>query len=133
MFGDEFGFDKEGRGHGFPFGFDFNFDFLSLLPKPKNYYQILEVDSDASDETIRSNFIRLALMWHPDKRKGEDGATARFQQINEAYQVLSDPVKRREYDAKRIGNNQDSSVNYLNRHKELILSCHGLGMRYSMW
>ncbi|XP_039114884.1 chaperone protein DnaJ-like [Dioscorea cayenensis subsp. rotundata] len=128
---DEFGFYKEGRGHGFPFGFD---GFLSLLLKPKDYYQILEVGSDASDETIRSNFIRLALKWHPDKRKDEAGATSRFQQINEAYQVLSDPVKRQEYDAQGIRNIQGSSLNnYLNRNKGMILSCHGLGTGFSMW
>ncbi|KAK1278686.1 hypothetical protein QJS04_geneDACA019631 [Acorus gramineus] len=51
----------------------------------KDYYKILEVDYDATEETIRSNYIRLALKWHPDKRKDEDSATSRFQDINEAY------------------------------------------------
>ncbi|KAK1301459.1 hypothetical protein QJS10_CPB12g01424 [Acorus calamus] len=50
-----------------------------------DYYKILEVDYDATEETIRSNYIRLALKWHPDKRKDEDSATSRFQDINEAY------------------------------------------------
>uniref|UniRef100_A0A0V0H7R3 Putative dnaJ-related protein SCJ1-like n=1 Tax=Solanum chacoense TaxID=4108 RepID=A0A0V0H7R3_SOLCH len=62
------------------------FDFLSVLSKPKDYYRILEVDYDATEEVIRSNFIRLALKWHPDKQKDQDSATSKFQEINEAYQ-----------------------------------------------
>ncbi|CAA0827013.1 Chaperone DnaJ-domain superfamily protein, partial [Striga hermonthica] len=54
-----------------------------------DYYKTLEVDYDASDEVIRSNYIRLALKWHPDKQKNEDAATSKFQEINEAYQVAS--------------------------------------------
>ncbi|KAJ8771534.1 hypothetical protein K2173_026711 [Erythroxylum novogranatense] len=75
-----------------------NFDFVSTLSKPKDFYKILEVDYDATEDDIRSNYIRLALKWHPDKQKDQDNATSRFQEINEAYQVLSDPVRRREYD-----------------------------------
>ncbi|XVF64872.1 hypothetical protein PTKIN_Ptkin09bG0201600 [Pterospermum kingtungense] len=114
---------------------DLNFDFLSLLSKPKDYYKILEVDYDATDDAIRSNYIRLALKWHPDKQK-EDGnsTTSRFQEINEAYQVLSDPVKRREYDKKGMLHVYDYDlIEYLNRYKGLILTCNGLGIRQSIW
>ncbi|CAI9116179.1 OLC1v1017263C1 [Oldenlandia corymbosa var. corymbosa] len=62
------------------------FDFLSVLPQPTDYYRILEVDYDATEDVIRSNYIRLALKWHPDKQKDQDYATSRFQEINEAYQ-----------------------------------------------
>ncbi|KAL8513584.1 hypothetical protein ACS0TY_012888 [Phlomoides rotata] len=111
-----------------------NFDFLSVLSKPKDYYKILEVDSDASDEHIRSNYIRLALKWHPDKKKDEGTATTKFQEINEAYQVLSDPVKRDKYDKKGMIYSYDSNfAEYLNRHKSLILTCNGLGMKCWMW
>nr|CAB3451154.1 unnamed protein product [Digitaria exilis] len=69
-----------------------DFDFMSLLAKPKvrrkDYYKILEVNYDASEETIRSNYIRLALKWHPDKKQDEENSTSRFQEINEAYQVI---------------------------------------------
>ncbi|KAK8566888.1 hypothetical protein V6N13_109971 [Hibiscus sabdariffa] len=66
-----------------------NFDFLSLVSKPKDYYKILEVDYDATEDDIRSNYIRLALKWHPDKQKDDENcATSRFQEINEAYQDL---------------------------------------------
>ncbi|PIN14575.1 hypothetical protein CDL12_12809 [Handroanthus impetiginosus] len=113
---------------------DVNFDFLSVLSKPKDYYKMLEVDYDASEEVIRSNYIRLALKWHPDKKKGEDNATSKFQEINEAYQVLSDPVKRHEYDKQGMFYSYDSNIlDYLNRYKSLILTCNGLGMKFSLW
>ncbi|CAL9211229.1 unnamed protein product [Musa hybrid cultivar] len=106
-----------------------DFDFFSLLSKPKDYYKILEVDYDATEEIIRSNYIRLALKWHPDKKK-EESATSRFQEINEAYKVLSDPVKRREYDEKGVCVVEDyNAIEYLNRYKGLILTCNGLGIR----
>ncbi|KAI3878701.1 hypothetical protein MKW92_045002 [Papaver armeniacum] len=109
------------------------FDFFSLLSNPKDYYKILELDRDASEDTIRSNYIRLALKWHPDKRKDEDSATSRFQQINEAYSVLSDPVKRKEYDSKGMLYVYDCNVmDYLNKYKGLILTCNGLGVKQSI-
>ncbi|XP_078433064.1 uncharacterized protein LOC144704496 [Wolffia australiana] len=111
----------------------FRFDF-SVFHGLKDYYSILEVDYDAPDDVIRSNYIRLALKWHPDKRKGDDAATSRFQEINDAYSVLSNPAKRQEYDKIGIFFIQDHAVNdYLNRHKSLILTCNGLGIRYSLW
>uniref|UniRef100_A0A453PB21 J domain-containing protein n=1 Tax=Aegilops tauschii subsp. strangulata TaxID=200361 RepID=A0A453PB21_AEGTS len=54
-------------------------------PLHKDYYKVLEVDYDASDDNIKLNYRRLALKWHPDKHKGEDDVTAKFQEINEAY------------------------------------------------
>ncbi|KAJ8748024.1 hypothetical protein K2173_010184 [Erythroxylum novogranatense] len=111
-----------------------NFDFVSTLSKPKDFYKILEVDYDATEDDIRSNYIRLALKWHPDKQKDQDNATSRFQEINEAYQVLSDPVRRREYDDNGMLYIYDHDlIEYLNRYKGLILTCNGLGMRHSIW
>ncbi|XP_058221294.1 uncharacterized protein LOC131331390 [Rhododendron vialii] len=111
-----------------------NFDIFSALSKLKDYYGVLEVDYDATDDAIRSNYIRLALKWHPDKQKDQDSATLRFQEINEAYQVLSDPVKRREYDKKGMPYVYDYNIiEYLNRYKGLILTCNGLGLKHSIW
>ncbi|CAI0447962.1 unnamed protein product [Linum tenue] len=111
-----------------------NFDFLSLVSKPQDYYKILEVDYDASEDAIRSNYIRLALKWHPDKHKDQDSATSRFQEINEAYQVLSDPERRMEYDTVGMSHVYDYNViEYLNRYKGLILTCNGLGIKQSIW
>lgn len=63
----------------------------------KNYYKILRVDPSAEDEIITAAYRRLALMYHPDVNHTPE-ATAYFQEINEAYDVLHDPVKRRGYD-----------------------------------
>ncbi|XP_071732353.1 uncharacterized protein [Rutidosis leptorrhynchoides] len=110
-----------------------NFDYISLISKPKDYYRILEVDYEATEDEIRSNFIRLALKWHPDKQKDEDSATSKFQEINEAYRVLSDPTRKEEYDRKGMLYLYDYNiVDYLNRYKGLILTCNGLGMKTSI-
>ncbi|KAF6138854.1 hypothetical protein GIB67_018585 [Kingdonia uniflora] len=113
---------------------DTPFDCDPLFSKPMDYYKILEVDYDAKEDTIRSNFIRLALKWHPDKRKDVESATSAFQDINEAYKVLSDPARRREYDKDRMLHIYDCNlIEHLNRYKELILTCNGLGIKHSIW
>jgi DnaJ-class molecular chaperone len=61
----------------------------------KDYYRILGVDRTADDKTIKSAYRKLARKYHPDVNRGQD---ARFKEINEAYEVLSDPEKRRRYD-----------------------------------
>ena len=61
----------------------------------KDYYRILGVDRNADDKTIKSAYRKLARKYHPDVNKGQD---ARFKEINEAYEVLSDPEKRQRYD-----------------------------------
>jgi len=61
----------------------------------KDYYKILEVDKDASAEDIKKAFRKLAHEHHPDKGGDED----KFKELNEAYEVLSDPDKRRDYDS----------------------------------
>ncbi|KAG2289313.1 hypothetical protein Bca52824_048917 [Brassica carinata] len=116
-----------GDGHGS--FLDFNFDFDNY----KDHYKVLELNSDASDDEIRSNFIRLALKWHPDKLKEEDSATSRFQEINEAYQVLSDPFTREEYDKKRMRRIYEHNMELFDRYKELIFTCNGLGMKNFLW
>jgi len=65
--------------------FDFWFVSFCLFVCLKDYYKILEVDYDATEELIRLNYRKLALKWHPDKHKGDSAATEKFQEINEAY------------------------------------------------
>ena len=64
----------------------------------RDYYEVLGVKRTASAKEIKRAFKRLATKIHPDKSKDSD-ATKKFQEINEAYQVLSDPKKRKAYDA----------------------------------
>src|SRR5438552_5438500 len=63
----------------------------------KDYYRILGVDRNADDKTLKSAYRRLARKYHPDVAKTKD-AGERFKEINEAYEVLSDPKKRQRYD-----------------------------------
>jgi curved DNA-binding protein len=64
----------------------------------KDYYQTLGVSRDADEKEIKRAFRRLARQVHPDVNPGDAGAEERFKEINEAYEVLSDPEKRRRYD-----------------------------------
>ena len=63
----------------------------------KDYYDILGVSRDASDDDIKHAYRKLSKKWHPDINKAPD-AEAKFKEINEAYETLSDPQKRANYD-----------------------------------
>jgi len=67
----------------------------------KDYYKILSIKEDASETEIKKAFHKLAKKYHPDLHPGDSEAEARFKEINEAYNILSDSKKRAEYDQLR--------------------------------
>mgnify|MGYP000017642611 CR=1 FL=1 len=69
----------------------------------KDYYAILGVSREATQEEIKKAYRRLALQYHPDRNPGDKEAEERFKEINEAYAVLSDPEKRAQYDRGLLG------------------------------
>ncbi len=64
----------------------------------QDYYRTLGLNKNASQDDVRSAYRRLAFQYHPDRNKDDPSATEKMKEINEAYAVLSDPAKRRDYD-----------------------------------
>lgn len=65
----------------------------------RRLYSVLEVSEDASEEDIKKAYKRMASKWHPDKNRGNEEEAARmFQEVTQAYEVLSDPERRTVYD-----------------------------------
>lgn len=64
----------------------------------KDYYAVLGIDKGAGPDQIKKAYRKLAVKYHPDKNPGDHQAEERFKEITEAYAVLSDPEKRRQYD-----------------------------------
>jgi len=79
------------------------------MSSKKDFYEILGVKKDATKDEIRKAYKKLALKWHPDKNpENKKEAEEKFKEIAEAYSVLSDPDKKKEYD------NRDSIPNFEN-------------------
>lgn len=74
-----------------------------------NYYQILGVDPKADAKTIKNAFRKLAKKYHPDTNQGDARAEKMFKDINEAYSILSNDVKRMDYDASLRGERQSGA------------------------
>lgn len=64
----------------------------------KDYYKVLGVSKDASQDEIKQAYRKLALKYHPDKTKGDPEGEAKFKEVNEAYRVLSNEAQRAQYD-----------------------------------
>ncbi len=76
----------------------------------RDYYEILGVSRSASAEEIRRSYRQLARKYHPDTNKTDSNAEDKFKEINEAYEVLKDPDKRKQYDA--LGANWKSGQDF---------------------
>ena len=64
----------------------------------KDYYQILGLTIEASEQEIKKAYRKLAMQYHPDRNGGDEGSEEHIKEINEAYQILGDEKKRRVYD-----------------------------------
>jgi curved DNA-binding protein CbpA len=67
----------------------------------RDYYEVLGIAPSASAEEIREAYHKRAFQYHPDRHQESEEAHQKMQEINEAYAILSDPIKRREYDLPR--------------------------------
>ncbi len=69
------------------------------MSKKRDYYEILGLSRDASDEDIKKSYRKLAMKHHPDRNPDDKSAEGKFKEAKEAYEMLSEPDKRRAYDA----------------------------------
>lgn len=77
------------------------------MANKRDYYEVLCVSKDASDADIKKAYRKLAKQYHPDVNPGDKTAEAKFKEVNEAYEVLSDPQKKANYD--RFGHMPDGA------------------------
>lgn len=64
----------------------------------KNYYEVLQIRNFATDGEIKKSFRQLAIKYHPDKNKGRKHLEEKFKEIANAYEILTDPIKKRDFD-----------------------------------
>ena len=102
------------------------------MTENKNLYDILKVSSNADGDTIKKSYRTLAKKWHPDKNiNNKEEATIKFKELADAYEILSDPKKRKiydtgGYDAVKEDNNNDGSVNPFDLFSQMFGNMSGM-------
>jgi DnaJ-class molecular chaperone len=86
--------------------------------QPKDYYEILGLAKNAGFKQVRDAYRKLALQYHPDRNKDDQAAAERMKEINEAYAVLSDSQKRKEYDTMKEAYGSSAYNRYRQTHTE---------------
>jgi DnaJ-class molecular chaperone len=84
-----------------------------------DYYKVLEIDRHATEDQIKKAYRKLARKYHPDLNPNDTEAKKKFQAINEANEVLSDPEKRKKYD--QYGQNWQQSEAFQNASKRTLV------------
>ena len=84
----------------------------------EDYYRVLGVDQNASETQIKEAYRQLAFQYHPDRNKGNPAAADKMKKINEAYAVLSNPAKKREYDSLRTQFGSSAYTHFRNNYSE---------------
>lgn len=93
----------------------------------KDYYKILGVDKNASEQEIKAAYRKLARKYHPDLNPGDKKAEEKFKEVNEAYEVLGDAAKRKKYD--ELGSNWEQIL----RDREYARQYAGPGFEEGAW
>jgi len=88
-----------------------------VLSSEKNLYAILEVSSTATATTIKASYRKLARKYHPDLNSGDEACSKKFKEITEAYEILSDSIKKKDYDLLRGFRENASNSRYSEAHK----------------
>jgi DnaJ-class molecular chaperone len=83
-----------------------------------DYYQVLGVDQNATDRQIKEAFRKLAFKYHPDRNKENPVAVEEMKKVNEAYAVLSNPAKKREYDTLKTQFGSSAYTHFRNNYSE---------------
>lgn len=84
----------------------------------KDFYHILGVEKNADAKELKENYRKRALKYHPDRNQDDPEAALRMKELNEAYAVLSDPLKRQEYDAIRQTHGSSAYDRYKSSHSQ---------------
>lgn len=85
-----------------------------------NYYEILGVNKHATQEEIKKAYVRLARRYHPDRNPDDEEAERKFREASEAYEVLSDPEKRKLYDESGVKGIRDSGFLGFNSMEDIF-------------